>query len=89
MMIIRGCSIGPLETWKKAALRKIQALKNTFKIRTRLYVVLVNHVHEATSLDCSLVRVLEAFDGEDEDLVEMLKATFSNHVPLSNPPSSQ
>jgi hypothetical protein len=82
---------GPLEEWKRAALRRIQDLKRKYKISWRMYCHLINEAHDASSFDCRLVRLFDTFDGkEDEDsLVEQLKATYAQHVPLSNPTSSQ
>jgi hypothetical protein len=75
----------PVEMWKKAALKKIAALKREypFRISKRLFVYMVKEIHKAGSLETPLCRLLDTFDGDDETLLDMIKASFAGDVPAT------
>jgi hypothetical protein len=75
----------PLEMWKKAALKKIASLKkeHAYQISKRLLVYMVKQVHQATSLETPLCRLFDAFDGDDQTLIDMIKASFVGEVPAT------
>jgi hypothetical protein len=81
-------SSAPLETFKKAALKKMYQLKKSYRFqRKSLFLYLVQEIHTMDSLEHPLVRLMDVF-GDDDELVDMLKASYHGKVTIISPLNS-